>query len=53
MLTESNSDSPVVPDGRLIRGAPMNKHSTFWKGADILAFNSYLWWMTGEKIQIL
>uniref|UniRef100_A0A0D3GU57 Uncharacterized protein n=1 Tax=Oryza barthii TaxID=65489 RepID=A0A0D3GU57_9ORYZ len=53
MLTESNSDGPVVPDGRLIRGAPMNKHSTFWKGADILAFNSYLWWMTGEKIQIL
>ncbi|KAF2942026.1 hypothetical protein DAI22_03g391400 [Oryza sativa Japonica Group] len=53
MLAESNSDGAAVPDDRLIRGAPMNKHSSFWKGADVLVFNSYLWWMTGDKIQIL
>ncbi|TVU02633.1 hypothetical protein EJB05_51862 [Eragrostis curvula] len=55
MLAESNSDDAVVHrvDERVIRGAPMDKHSRFWKGANILVFNSYLWWMTGEKIQIL
>lgn len=55
MLAESNSDDAVVHrvDDRVIRGAPMDKHSRFWKGADILVFNSYLWWVAGDKIQIL
>ncbi|XP_062214168.1 probable xylan O-acetyltransferase 10 isoform X2 [Phragmites australis] len=55
LLAESNSDDAVVHriNDRVIRGAPMDKHSRFWKGAHILVFNSYLWWMTGEKIQIL
>ncbi|XP_040378317.1 protein trichome birefringence-like 33 [Oryza brachyantha] len=55
MLAESSSDDGAdhhLAD-RVIRGAPMNKHSRFWKGADVLVFNSYLWWMTGDKIQIL
>jgi hypothetical protein len=41
MLAESNSDGAAVLDDRLIRSAPMNKHSTFWKGADVLVFNSH------------
>ncbi|KAJ1254583.1 hypothetical protein BS78_K028300 [Paspalum vaginatum] len=57
MLAESNSDDAAVErraDDRLIRGAPMDKHSRFWKGADVLVFNSYLGWVAGgDKIQIL
>nr|ACF84210.1 unknown [Zea mays] len=55
MLAESNSDDAVVhsADDRLIRGAPMDRHYSFWKGADVLVFNSYLWWVAGDKIQIL
>ncbi|KAG8061505.1 hypothetical protein GUJ93_ZPchr0003g18232 [Zizania palustris] len=55
LLAESNSDDAVEHrlENRVIRGAPMNKHSRFWKGADVLVFNSYLWWMTSDKIQIL
>ncbi|GJM97052.1 hypothetical protein PR202_ga13948 [Eleusine coracana subsp. coracana] len=55
MLAETNFDNAVVDrvEDRVIRGAPMDKHSRFWKGAHILVFNSYLWWMTGQKIQIL
>ncbi|KAM3279400.1 hypothetical protein ACQJBY_046634 [Aegilops geniculata] len=55
LLAESNADSGVEHqlNDRVIRGAPMDRHSRFWKGADVLVFNSYLWWMTGDKIQIL
>ncbi|CAN6303019.1 unnamed protein product [Urochloa humidicola] len=55
MLAESNSDDAVVHrvTDRVIRGAPMDKHSRFWQGAHILVFNSYLWWTAGDKIQIL
>lgn len=52
LLAESNADDGVEHqlNDRVIRGAPMDRHSRFWKGADVLVFNSYLWWMTGEKI---
>lgn len=55
LLAESNSDAAVEHrlEERVIRGAPMDRHSRFWKGADVLVFNSYLWWTTGTKIQIL
>jgi hypothetical protein len=55
VLAESSSDDGVERGlaDRVIRGAPMDKHSRFWRGAHILVFNSYLWWMAGEKIQIL
>ncbi|KAF8748238.1 hypothetical protein HU200_012981 [Digitaria exilis] len=55
LLAESNSDDAVVHrvGERVIRGAPMEKHSRFWQGAHIIVFNSYLWWTAGDKINIL
>ncbi|XP_020583180.1 protein trichome birefringence-like 34 [Phalaenopsis equestris] len=46
LLVESNSDDPVhhrIPD-RIIRAQSIEKHAKHWMGADILVFNSYLWW---------
>ncbi|KAL5974709.1 Protein trichome birefringence-like 34 [Asimina triloba] len=46
LLVESNSDDPVnhrVPD-RTVRANSITKHARHWTGADILVFNSYLWW---------
>ncbi|KAF8748237.1 hypothetical protein HU200_012980 [Digitaria exilis] len=54
-LAESNSDDAVVHRiaDRIVRGTSIEKHAKFWKGADILVFNTYLWWMTGQKMKIL
>ncbi|KAL6987895.1 Protein trichome birefringence-like 34 [Sarracenia purpurea var. burkii] len=46
MLVESNSDDPVshrLPD-RIVRIKAIEKHATHWTNADILVFDSYLWW---------
>ncbi|KAK3032859.1 hypothetical protein RJ639_037036 [Escallonia herrerae] len=46
LLVESNSDDPVVhrlPD-RIVRAQSIEKHAKYWTDADILVFNSYLWW---------
>ncbi|KAK9742306.1 hypothetical protein RND81_03G162700 [Saponaria officinalis] len=54
-LLESNSDNAVVHriSDRIVRKGSINKHGEFWKGADIMVFNTYLWWMTGLKMKIL
>jgi len=54
-LAESNSDDAVVHRiaDRIVRGTSIEKHAKFWKGSDILVFNTYLWWMTGQKMKIL
>lgn len=54
-LLESNSDDAVVHriSDRIVRKGSINKHGKYWKGADILVFNTYLWWMTGLKMKIL
>ncbi|KAI4370508.1 hypothetical protein MLD38_018858 [Melastoma candidum] len=31
----------------------INTHGKHWKGSDIVAFNAYLWWMTGLKMKVL
>ncbi|XP_072996954.1 protein trichome birefringence-like 34 [Typha latifolia] len=46
LLVESNSDDPVhhrIPD-RIVRAESIQKHARHWSDADILVFNSYLWW---------
>ncbi|KAK1355585.1 protein trichome birefringence-like 34 [Heracleum sosnowskyi] len=46
LLVESNSDDPVthrLPD-RIVRAHSIDKHARHWTDADILIFNTYLWW---------
>ncbi|XP_051131796.1 protein trichome birefringence-like 34 isoform X2 [Andrographis paniculata] len=46
LLVESNSDDPVLhrlPE-RIVRAQAIEKHARHWTDADILVFNTYLWW---------
>ncbi|XP_059668064.1 protein trichome birefringence-like 34 [Cornus florida] len=46
LQVDSNSDDPVnhrLPD-RIVRVQAIEKHARHWTDADILVFNSYLWW---------
>ncbi|KAL0338135.1 UNVERIFIED_CONTAM: protein trichome birefringence-like 34 [Sesamum angustifolium] len=46
-LVESNSDDPYrhhVKD-RIIRITAIEKHAKHWTDADILVFNSFMWWL--------
>ncbi|KAL5709803.1 Protein trichome birefringence-like 33 [Ranunculus cassubicifolius] len=54
-LLESNSDNAVIHrvTDRIVRKGSINKHGKYWLGADILVFNTYLWWITGSKMKIL
>ncbi|KAK8508231.1 hypothetical protein V6N13_055676 [Hibiscus sabdariffa] len=54
-LLESNSDNAVVHriSERVVRKGSINKHGKHWKGVDILVFNTYLWWVTGQDMNIL
>ncbi|OVA07841.1 PMR5 N-terminal domain [Macleaya cordata] len=54
LLVESNSDDPVnhrLPD-RIVRAQAIEKHAIHWTDADILVFNSYLWWRR-PKMKVL
>uniref|UniRef100_A0A7N0ZU26 Trichome birefringence-like N-terminal domain-containing protein n=1 Tax=Kalanchoe fedtschenkoi TaxID=63787 RepID=A0A7N0ZU26_KALFE len=54
-LLESNSDNAFnhrISD-RMVRKGSINKHGRYWKGADIMVFNTYLWWMTGLHMKVL
>ncbi|XP_057523267.1 protein trichome birefringence-like 33 isoform X1 [Amaranthus tricolor] len=54
-LLESNSDDAgdhKAPD-RIIRKGSINTHGKIWKGADIVVFNTYLWWITGLPIKMV
>ncbi|XP_051137867.1 protein trichome birefringence-like 33 [Andrographis paniculata] len=53
-LFESNADDPIhhhVVD-RIIRNGSMEKHGGHWKGAHILVFNTYIWWVSGLKLLV-
>nr|XP_010921033.1 protein trichome birefringence-like 35 isoform X1 [Elaeis guineensis] len=55
LIVESNSDDPVNHrfDDRIIRPDSISKHASRWEKADILVFNSYLWWRSDSKIKLL
>ncbi|KAF3675616.1 Protein trichome birefringence-like 33 [Capsicum annuum] len=44
-LLESNSDDAVKHriEERVVRKGSINIHGNYWKGADIIVFNTYLW----------
>jgi hypothetical protein len=52
-LVESNSDRNIRlgADGRVLHVDAIEAHARRWKGADILVFDSYVWWMTGRRIK--
>ncbi|CAI0443839.1 unnamed protein product [Linum tenue] len=54
-LLESNSDDAVVHriSDRVVRRGSINVHGRHWKGADVVVFNTYLWWMTGLTMKVL
>ncbi|OIT03023.1 protein trichome birefringence-like 33 [Nicotiana attenuata] len=54
-LLESNSDDAVKHriEQRVVRKGSINAHGKYWKGADIIVFNTYLWWMRGLHFNIL
>ncbi|KAK4716959.1 hypothetical protein R3W88_015297 [Solanum pinnatisectum] len=54
-LLESNSDDAVKHriEERVVRKGSINAHGKYWKGANIIVFNTYLWWMRGPHFNIL
>ncbi|XP_028121242.1 protein trichome birefringence-like 3 [Camellia sinensis] len=54
-LVESNTDNPILadPKKRIVKVDSLSKHSKYWEGVDILAFNTYVWWMSGTKVNSL
>ncbi|MBA0822400.1 hypothetical protein Goarm_019205 [Gossypium armourianum] len=53
-LIESNTDIDVLdPKKRILKVDSVAKHSKHWEGADILAFNTYVWWMSGLRLKTL
>ncbi|KAI4331621.1 hypothetical protein MLD38_029795 [Melastoma candidum] len=54
-LVESNTDRKIIadPTQRIVRVDSISRHADSWKSADILVFNSYVWWMSGLTINSL
>ncbi|CAL4897282.1 unnamed protein product [Urochloa decumbens] len=46
LLVESNSDDPIIHrvEYRIMRADRIDKHANAWRDADIIIFNSYVWW---------
>jgi hypothetical protein len=52
-LVESNSDRNIAlgAGGRVLHVDAIEEHGKHWRRADILVFDSYVWWMTGYRIK--
>ncbi|CAN6344164.1 unnamed protein product [Urochloa humidicola] len=46
LLVESNNDDPIIHrvEYQIIRVDRIDKHANAWRDADIIIFNSYVWW---------
>ncbi|XP_009591917.1 protein trichome birefringence-like 33 [Nicotiana tomentosiformis] len=53
-LLESNADDAVKHRiyKRVVRNGSIDVHGKYWKGADIIVFNTYLWWRSGYHFNI-
>ncbi|CAN6342351.1 unnamed protein product [Urochloa humidicola] len=54
-LLESNADNAAVHriSDRMVRRGSIDYHGQHWRGADVVVFNTYLWWCTGLRFRIL
>ncbi|KAL4347125.1 hypothetical protein GQ457_17G006490 [Hibiscus cannabinus] len=53
-LVQSNTAINIKePKKRIIKVDSVSNSSNAWEGADILAFNTYVWWMFGIRIKTL
>ncbi|KAF0935085.1 hypothetical protein E2562_030329 [Oryza meyeriana var. granulata] len=52
-LVESNSDRNIRlgASGRVLHVDAIEEHAKHWRRADVLVFDSYVWWMTGYSIK--
>ena len=48
MLVESNCDDPIDHHvmERVIKVQRIESHAIHWKDADMLIFNSFMWWLS-------
>lgn len=54
-LVESNSDVKIIgdPKQRILKVDSVAKHAKHWLDVDYLVLNTYVWWMSGLKINSL
>ncbi|XP_052210495.1 protein trichome birefringence-like 34 [Diospyros lotus] len=55
-LVESSSDHPIihsVKSEQIVRVKAIEKHGKHWRDADILVFNTFLWWRSRTKFKVL
>nr|CAD1841920.1 unnamed protein product [Ananas comosus var. bracteatus] len=52
-LIQSNSDAHLITNTsqRILHVDSITKHAQHWIGVDILIFDTYVWWMSGQKIK--
>ncbi|XP_009776952.1 protein trichome birefringence-like 33 isoform X1 [Nicotiana sylvestris] len=51
-LLESNSDAAITHRivERVVRNGSIDVHGKYWKGSDIIVFDTYLWWLSNFSI---
>ncbi|KAK8563905.1 hypothetical protein V6N13_005873 [Hibiscus sabdariffa] len=53
-LVQSNTDLNILePKKRIVKIDSVSNSSRDWEGADIIAFNTYVWWMIGPRLKAL